>query len=130
MARISKGAAGEVLAAQYLRKKKYTILAANYRTRFGEIDIIAANRKYIAFVEVKQRDSAAIYTPQEAVTSAKQRKLVRTAMLYLQTHETDLQPRFDVISIVTRKDAADPMEVESLVHIPNAFDVGEEYATF
>ena len=76
MARLSKGAVGELLAARYLRKQKYTLLAANYRTRFGEIDIIAANRKYIAFVEVKQRNSAAISTPQEAVTAEKQQKIL------------------------------------------------------
>ncbi len=122
MAGLPKGAAGELLAARYLRKKGYTLLAANYRTRFGEIDIIAANRKYIAFVEVKQRDSAAIYTPQEAVTPAKQQRIIRTAMLYLQTHETDLQPRFDVIAIVT--DDKDPLKVRSLVHLPAAFDAG------
>ena len=44
MPRISRGAAGEVMAARYLRKKGYTLLAANYRTRFGEIDIIAADK--------------------------------------------------------------------------------------
>lgn len=129
MAGISKGAVGEVLAARYLRKKGYTILSANYRTRFGEIDIIAANKKYIAFVEVKLRGSAAIYTPQEAVTPVKQRKIIRTAMLYLQTHETDLQSRFDVISILT-EDGDDPMKVKSLSHMPGAFEAGEGYATF
>ncbi len=129
MARISKGAVGEVLAARYLRQNGYTILSANYRTRFGEIDIIAANKKYIAFVEVKLRSSVAIYTPQEAVTPSKQRKILRTALLYLQTHETDLQPRFDVISIVT-EDGDDPMRVKEFDHLTAAFDVGEEYATF
>ncbi len=130
MARISKGAVGEVLAARYLRRKGYTILSANYRTRFGEIDIIAANKKYIAFVEVKQRGSAAIYTPQEAVTPVKQRKLLRTALLYLQTHaDIDLQPRFDVISIVMA-DGDDPMQVKQLTHFPAAFDAGNMYAAF
>lgn len=122
MANLPKGAAGELLAARYLRKKGYTLLAANYRTRFGEIDIIATNRKYIAFVEVKQRDSAAIYAPQEAVTPAKQQRIIRTAMLYLQSHETSLQPRFDVIAIVT--DPNNPLKVLSLTHIPAAFDAG------
>lgn len=130
MARISKGAVGEVLAARYLRKHKYTILAANYRSRFGEIDIIAANKKYIAFVEVKQRGRAAIYTPQEAVTLVKQRKIRRTAMLYLQTHsDIALQPRFDIISIVM-EDGDDPMLVKELTHFPAAFEAGEMYETF
>ncbi len=129
MAGISKGAVGEVLAARYLRQKGYTILSANYRTRFGEIDIIAADKKYIAFVEVKQRGSAAIYTPKEAVTSEKQRKLRRTAMLYLQTHrEIELQPRFDVISIVMAE-SDDPMQMQELTHDIAAFDAEDMYAT-
>lgn len=121
MARLSKGAVGELLAARYLRKHEYTLLAANYRTRFGEIDIIAANRKYIAFVEVKQRNSAAISTPQEAVTAEKQQKILRTAALYLQTHPTKLQPRFDVISVVMDQ-ADDPLAYKSITHFPAAFE--------
>lgn len=123
MADISiRGAAGEVLAARHLRKKGYTILAANYRCRFGEIDIIAADKKYIAFVEVKLRGKAAIYTPEEAVTAAKQQKIIKTAQLYLQTHSFNLQPRFDVIAITT--DREDPMRVLALNHLVAAFDVG------
>ena len=128
MARVSRGAAGEVMAARYLRKKGYTLIAANYRTRFGEIDIIAADRKYIAFVEVKLRSGAAIYTPEEAVTPLKQQKIVKAAMQYLQLHPSDLQPRFDVIAIVA--DDRDPMKARSLEHLKSAFDVGGMYAAF
>lgn len=128
MAEVSRGAAGEVLAARYLRRKGYTLLAANYHTRFGEIDIIAADKQYIAFVEVKLRGEAAIYTPKEAVTPAKQQKLIKTAMLYLQAHPTALQPRFDVISIVS--DSTDPMRVLSLEHLMAAFDADATNATF
>lgn len=125
---ISRGAAGEVMAARYLRKKGYTLLAANYRTRFGEIDIIAADKKYIAFVEVKLRSGAAIYTPEEAVTPLKQQKIVKAAMQYLQLHPSELQPRFDVIAIVA--DDRDPMKARSLEHLKSAFDVGGIYAAF
>ena len=128
MARVSRGAAGEVMAARYLRKKGYTLIAANYRTRFGEIDIIAADKKYIAFVEVKLRSGAAIYTPGEAVTPLKQQKIVKAAMQYLQLHPSDLQPRFDVIAIVA--DVRDPMKARSLEHLKAAFDVGGMYAAF
>lgn len=128
MARVSRGAAGEVMAARYLRKKGYTLIAANYRTRFGEIDIIAADKKYIAFVEVKLRSGAAIYTPEEAVTPLKQQKIVKAAMQYLQLHPSELQPRFDVIAIVA--DDRDPMKARSLEHLKSAFDVGGIYAAF
>ena len=52
------GAWGEALAAEYLRKKRYKILASSYRSRFGEIDLIVKNRKYLVFVEVKTRKSS------------------------------------------------------------------------
>ena len=108
------------MAARYLRKKGYTLLAANYRTRFGEIDIIAADKKYIAFVEVKLRSGAAIYTPEEAVTPLKQQKIVKAAMQYLQLHPSELQPRFDVIEIYG--DADTPHRQRRINQIENAFE--------
>lgn len=86
MAGVSSGAAGEVLAARFLREKGYTIQAANVRSRFGEIDIIAADTQYIAFVEVKTRSEGALYAPREAVTPAKQRRILATAAQYLCSH--------------------------------------------
>ena len=79
MAQVSRGAIGEVFAARFLRDKKWTILTANYRSRFGEIDIIAQDRSYIVFVEVKTRAIGAWVTPAEAVTKAKQRKIIQNA---------------------------------------------------
>lgn len=117
MAHISKGAAGEVLAARFLREQGYDILAANYRCRFGEVDIIAADDAYIVFVEVKTRGESARYTPREAVTVAKQQRIRKTAMLYLQQHPTDRQPRFDVIEIIA--DPAHPLVAKSIEHIKN-----------
>lgn len=101
MARISKGAVGEVLAARFLRDKGYGIVSANYRCRFGEIDIIAEDDEYIAFVEVKTRAQQSWYTPREAVTEAKQERIYKTALLFLQEHPTEKQPRFDVIEVIT-----------------------------
>lgn len=128
MAGVSKGAAGEVLAARFLRDKGYEIWTANYRCRFGEIDIIAADGPYIAFVEVKARSEDSLYMPREAVTLEKQRRLLKTAMLFLQSNEITLQPRFDVIDIVTRKNH--PMEILEIDHIINAFEAGDLYAAF
>ncbi len=128
MARVSKGAAGEAIAARFLRGKNYTILAANYRCRFGEVDIIAADRSYIAFVEVKTRRADALYTPREAVTAAKQRRLLQTAALYLQHHPSALQPRFDVIEVVTANNS--PMQVEEINHIMGAYEAGDLHTAF
>ena len=84
---------GEAAAAAYLRKKGFRIEAMNYRTRLGEIDIIAADRRYLIFCEVKLRKSA------DFVDRRKQQRLRATALLYLSQHESELQPRFDVIEI-------------------------------
>lgn len=90
---------GEALAADYLRKKGYRIEAMNYRTRQGEIDIIAADRRYLVFCEVKLRKSASFAAAREFVDPHKQQRLRTTALLYLAQNETVLQPRFDVIEI-------------------------------
>lgn len=90
---------GEALAAEYLRRKRYRIEAMNYRTRLGEIDIIASNRQYLVFCEVKLRKSADFAAAREFVDARKQQRLRTTALLYLSQHETPLQPRFDVIEI-------------------------------
>ncbi len=93
------GAWGEALAAEYLRKKRYTLVAAGYRCRFGEIDLIAKNRKYLIFAEVKLRKTKDFALAREYVDKRKQDRLRATASLYLSQNPTDLQPRFDVIEI-------------------------------
>ena len=93
------GAWGEALAAEYLRKKRYKIVASGYRSRFGEIDLIVSNRKYLVFVEVKLRKSGSFASAREYVDQRKQDKLRITASIYLSKFPTALQPRFDVIEI-------------------------------
>ena len=83
---------GEETAAAYLRRRHYTIVAANYRCRLGEIDLIAESRDYLVFVEVKLRNSAAFAEALEFVDRHKQARIRRTAELYLCEH-----PRCDVI---------------------------------
>lgn len=92
---------GEALAAEELRRRGWRILAHGYRCRFGEIDLIAVNREYIAFVEVKLRKSAAYGAARDFVSRKKQERLRVTAQLYLSQNPTELQPRFDVAEIYT-----------------------------
>lgn len=94
-----RGAWGEALAAEYLRKKRYHIQAAGYSCKFGEIDLIVSNRKFLVFVEVKLRKSSDFARAMEYVDWRKQDRLRATAALYLSQNPTDLQPRFDVIEI-------------------------------
>ncbi len=93
------GAWGEAIAAEYLRKKRYQIVASGFRSRFGEIDLIARNRKFLVFVEVKLRKSSDFAQAREYVDFRKQEKLRTTASVYLSENPTTLQPRFDVIEI-------------------------------
>ena len=93
------GAWGEAIAAAYLRKKRYKIIGTNYHSRFGEIDLIAVNREFLVFVEVKTRKSADFAMAREFVSFAKQNRLRATAEIYLSAFPTSLQPRFDVIEI-------------------------------
>jgi putative endonuclease len=93
------GAWGEALAAAYLAKKKYKLLAANYRCRFGEIDLIVRNSQFIVFVEVKLRKSGDFAAAHEFVDARKQERLRITAELYLSQNPTNLRSRFDVIDI-------------------------------
>ncbi len=93
------GAWGETQAAKYLKKKGYRVLERNWSCRFGEIDLIAADRKYLVFAEVKLRKSDAFARAAEFVDWHKQNRLRRAAELWLSLHETELQPRFDVIEL-------------------------------
>jgi len=90
---------GEERVADYLRRQGCKLLGSRWRCRFGEIDLIAADRKYLRFVEVKLRRSAAFAQAREAVDYAKQEKLRAAAELYLAGHPTKLQPRFDVAEV-------------------------------
>lgn len=114
------GAWGEMIAAQYLMKKKYKILATGFRSRFGEIDIIASNRKYLLFVEVKLRKSPQFAQAMEFVDHFKQEKLRKTAEFYLSQNATALQPRFDVIEIYSPEGVA--TAAPKIHHLENAFE--------
>lgn len=113
------GAWGEELAAAYLKKKRYRLLACNYKTRMGEIDLICADRRYLVFVEVKLRKTDRFGQAREFVGTDKQNRIRATAELWLQSNPSDLQPRFDVIEIY----APDGMATArpEIIHLPDAF---------
>ncbi len=113
------GAWGEALAAEYLRKKRYKLIAANYHCRFGEIDLIVQDRKNLVFVEVKTRKDDSFAAAREYVTHAKQDRIRITASVYLSQNPTKLQPRFDVIEIYAPQgvDTKEPV----INHLEGAF---------
>jgi len=112
-----RGELGEKLALEFLNKKNYTTIAKGWRSRFGEIDLIVKNREYLVFVEVKLRKNANFAQAREYVGKTKQDKIRATANLWLATHRTQLQPRFDVIEIYAPDDVKEP----AIIHIENAF---------
>ena len=93
------GAWGEAIAAEYLRKKRYKLVAVGYHSRFGEIDLIVSNKEYLVFVEVKLRKNANFAEGRDYVGRYKQDRLRATASMYLSQNPTRLQPRFDIIEI-------------------------------
>ncbi len=112
------GLEGEERAARYLKKQGYDITCKNFQTRFGEIDIIAEDKEYIIFVEVKARGEKSIAEPREFVDLRKQRKIIKTAEIYLSENSTEKQPRFDVVEVKREKGKT------YINHIANAFEVG------
>ncbi|TFG75430.1 MAG: YraN family protein [Thermodesulfobacteriales bacterium] len=113
----SSGRRGEDLACKFLKKDKYKILEKNFSCRQGEIDIIAEDRKgVLCFVEVKARSRQDYGLPIEAVTHSKQKKLLATAFIYLETNKMESKDmRFDIVSV-------DLISEEAQI-IKNAFDV-------
>jgi putative endonuclease len=100
MRRRETGILGEKLAREFLRKRGYRILEANYRCPEGEIDIIARHRDYLVFIEVRTKKSLDFGSPEESITSAKRERLRKVAAHYQQTH--DNLPslwRIDVVAI-------------------------------
>ena len=114
------GAWGEATAWAYLKKKKFQLVATGYHCRFGEIDLIVANKSYLVFVEVKLRKSNRFAEAREFVNFHKQNRLRTTAEMYLSENPTDLQPRFDVVEIY----APDGVQTKNpkIVHLESAFE--------
>lgn len=102
LARQAFGWRGEELACEELTRRGYTVIARRYRTRHGELDIVARQGAYLVFVEVKARQSSNFGDPEEAVTAQKQQRLVVMATDYLVRHGLVESPcRFDVVGINT-----------------------------
>ncbi|WRS28269.1 ribonuclease HII [Oscillospiraceae bacterium MB08-C2-2] len=114
------GAMGEDYAVLALTSLGYEVLERNYRSAYGEIDVIATTEDYICFVEVKTRRQGSQVTGPEAVTRSKQKRIITTALCYLDAFPNSLQPRFDVLSVVTDKKGA----IVDCELIPAAFDGG------
>ena len=112
----ARGAAGEQKAADFLESKKYHIIFRNWRTRYGEIDIIAETGDTIVFAEVKTLPSGNIQTLEKELGRMKQKRIVETAKCFLSKYRqyNCRYIRFDVLVV-------DMPNFESVYHIENAF---------
>ena len=106
------GNRGEDIATEYLWKKGYKIIERNFRTRFGEIDIICQDAQTLVFVEVKTKIGHDFGEPEEMVNRGKLSQVKRMGELYLLTNNLDVACRVDVVAIVLKGDG----EVERLEH--------------
>ena len=120
--RLSFGKSGEEAAAVFLKSQGYRIVARNYRTRLGELDIIAWDKDTLCVVEVKARASRAFGLPWEAIDARKRRQLSKAALCFLKEKKLfNTKARFDVVAVMG--DAAAP-QVEV---IKNAFELDAAY---
>lgn len=117
MTKTETGRLGEEAVCRYLEDQGYKITARNYRIKGGEIDIIAQNPDYIAFVEVKTRKPDSLASGFDAVNKRKKGLIIRAASDYCCKHPNVLQPRFDVAQVIADKD-----KVLSIDYIQNAYD--------
>ena len=111
------GKEGERIAKEFLKKRGYSILKENYRTPFGEIDIIAREKDVLVFVEVKTRTDLTFGSPFEAVNQRKKEKIKKVALSFMKGLKKECPARFDVLSINVEDGK------EKIEHIRDAFEV-------
>ena len=110
-----QGKKGEVIAAEYLINKGYSILERNWQSGHLEVDLIVSDENMLVFVEVKTRKSTAFGEPEDFVTVQKQRNIIRAAGAYIRKTGITKEVRFDIVSVVLDKG------LESVKHIERAY---------
>jgi len=120
--KIEFGKQAEKAAVDFLKVKGYKILECNYRTKFGEIDIIAQDKDVLCFVEVKARHSLNLGAPEEAVFTRKQRQISKAAIYYLKVNKLlGSQARFDVLTLLYKDN------VPEISLIKDAFELSPSF---
>lgn len=120
-----RGILGEQVVKKYVVNRGMKFILSNYHSRYGEIDIICEDRGCIVFIEVKTRKERSIVGGIEAIDRRKQAKIIKTAYLYIQENNIDLQPRFDVAEVRCNNQG----KAVRVNYISNAFDL-EGYDEF
>lgn len=117
------GKRGEEAAINFLKENGYKILTRNYKTKLGEVDVIAFDKKTLCFIEVKARSSCRFGFPQEAVSGFKQKQIAKAALLFLKENKLlNALVRFDVLSVIYGQDSI------KLNLIKNAFELDQRFS--
>ncbi len=120
MADATLGQRGEAAAARWYLKNGYRLLEHNYKTRFGELDLILQKKNQIIIAEVKTRSPSMWYRPMDAVHPAKQQRIILATQRYLQSNDLlDASIRFDVMEVIPREQGGFLVRC-----IPDAFQAG------
>lgn len=113
------GVTGEKIASVYLRKMGYKILKSNFRTPFGEIDIVARHKGIMVFVEIKSRITSSLGPPYLSITRAKEKRIIKNALFYLKSYRlTNVNWRVDIVSAKLNYER----KLESIELIENAVE--------
>ena len=113
------GSLGEKLALEFLKAKGYRVKCKNFRTPFGELDIVATHRGSIVFIEVRTRTTSSLGPPFLSVTRIKQAHIIKHALFYLKRYgRIDSNWRIDVVSVKLDSERA----LENIEHIENAVE--------
>lgn len=116
------GRRGEKEAIAFLEKSGYKVIESNYRTKLGEIDIIASEKNTLCFIEVKTRSSLKFGLPAESVSGFKQKQISKAALSFLkQKNLLDRKARIDIVSVTYLEGLA------KFDLIKNAFEISQEY---
>lgn len=117
------GKKGEDIAVSYLKKQGYKIIERNYKTKLGEIDIIASDKGVVAFIEVRSNNSGKFGSPLETINRDKELKITRPALMYIKRHKLEDSPcRFDIVSVKAVDSVCPEIEL-----IRDAFDLDSMY---
>lgn len=109
------GVLGEEIATNYLLKKHYKILDRNWRWKKKELDIIAFDKEYLVFIEVKTRKFGSLENPKDAVTRKKQNFIIEGANAYIESKQLENEVRLDIISVIIKN------KENIIEHIEDAF---------
>lgn len=119
---VQRGIAGEEAAVEFLKERGYSLVCRNYRTKVGEVDIIAREHDTYCFIEVKTRESVRFGMPCEAITQSKQRRISKAALFFLKENKLlGAKARFDVATV-------DGTRAPKIELIKNAFELDGRFS--